>query len=58
MDKRKLIPVVCMIGLIIFFVWGWLDTFAHSWLTFIGIAVVIIVIQTVEKDKEGSGKKD
>lgn len=54
MALKPYIPIVAMVSLVIFFVWGWLDTFQHSWLIFIvaGIAIAFISIY----DKE-SGKK-
>lgn len=56
MDMRKMIPVIAMTGVLIFFIWGWLDTFAHSWLIFIAVGIVIVAITIIEKDKEEKGK--
>jgi len=49
---RKMIPVAAMIGVLIFFIWGYLDTFEHSWLTFIGAGIVIVAISIIGKDRE------
>ncbi|MBQ7700926.1 MAG: hypothetical protein IJT54_00830 [Candidatus Methanomethylophilaceae archaeon] len=53
MDMRKMTPVIAMIGVLIFFIWGYLDTFEHSWLTFIAVGIIIVAISIIEKDKRG-----
>lgn len=58
MDMRKMTPVIAMIGVLIFFIWGWLDTFSHSWLIFIVVGIVIVAISIIEKDKEEKAKKE
>ena len=52
MDMRAYTPVIAMVALVIFFVWGWLDTFAHSWLIFIVAGIFIVAISIYEKNKD------
>ena len=50
MALKPYIPVVAMIGLVIFFIWGWLDTFQHSWLIFIVVGIAIVFISIYDKE--------
>ena len=55
MDKRKLIPVVAMIGVVAMLIWGFIEgTFAHSWIAIMIAGIVIVAISIIEKDKERS----
>ena len=53
MDLRKLSPIVAMVSVLIFFIWGWLDTFQHSWIIFIVAGIVIVAFSIIEKEKQG-----
>lgn len=50
MALKPYIPVVAMIGLVIFFIWGWLDTFQHSWLIFIVVGIAIVFMSIYDKE--------
>lgn len=52
MDLRKLTPIVAMVSLLIFFIWGWFDSFGHSWIIFIVAGIVIVAFSIIEKEKE------
>lgn len=52
MDLRKLTPIVAMVGVLIFFIWGWFDSFGRSWIIFIVVGIVIVAFSIIEKDKE------
>lgn len=47
---KPYIPVISMIGLLVFFIWGFLDTFQHSWLTFIVVGIIIVFISIYDKE--------
>ena len=50
-EKSKLIALVAMIGVLIFFVWGFLDSFERSWLIFLVIGIAILAISMFVKDE-------
>ena len=53
-EKSKLIALVAMIGVLIFFVWGFLDSFGHSWLIFLVVGIAILAISMfVKEEKKG-----
>ena len=54
MALKSYTPIIAMISLVIFFVWGWLDTFQHSWLIFIVAGIRIVFISIYDKEH---GKK-
>ena len=53
MDMRKMIPVIAMIGVLVMLIWGYLDTFEHSWLAMLVVGIVIVAISIYEKDRQG-----
>ena len=54
MDSRKLIPIVAMVSVLIFFVWGWLDTFQRSWIIFIVAGIAIVALSIFGKEKQNN----
>ena len=50
-EKSKLIALVAMIGVLIFFVWGFLDSLGRSWLIFIVVGIAILAISMFVKDE-------
>jgi hypothetical protein len=55
MDMRKMIPVIAMIGVLVMFIWGYLEgTFAHSWLAVMAAGIVIVAVSIIGKGKQGS----
>ena len=56
MDLRKLTPIVAMVSLLIFFIWGWFDSFGHSWIIFIVAGIVIVAFSIIEKEKESKDR--
>jgi len=57
MDKKTLSMIIPAASLIIFFVWGWLDTFQHSWLIFVVSGVAMAVISNMDKNKKADETK-
>lgn len=57
MDKKTLNVIIPAASLIIFFVWGWLDTFQHSWLIFVVSGVAMAVISNMDKNKKADETK-
>ena len=51
MDKKTLNMIIPAASLIIFFIWGWLDTFQHSWLIFVVSGAAMAIIANMDKDK-------
>ena len=50
-EKSKLTALVAMVGVLIFFEWGLLDSFDHSWLIFIVVGSAILAISMFVKDE-------
>ena len=50
---RKMIPVIAVIGVLVMLIWGYLDTFEHSWIAMLVVGIVIVVISIYEKDRQG-----
>ncbi len=57
MDMRKMIPVIAMIGVLVMLIWGYLDTFEHSWLAIMAAGIVIVAVSIYEKDRQGKQEK-
>ena len=51
MDTKTLMRIIPTLALVIFFIWGWLDTFQHSWLIFVVAGGAMAVISGMEKSK-------
>ncbi len=54
---KTITMIIGMIAFIIFFIWGYLDTFEHSWLAFVIGVMACGVVRMVRKDKEEAAKK-
>ena len=54
---RKMIPVIAMIGVLVMLIWGYLDTFEHSWLAMLVVGIVIVAISIYEKDRQDKQTK-
>lgn len=54
MNWRTLNSIISAASVVIMFIWGWLDTFAHSWIAVMigGMAVGIIASVNTKKEKE------
>ena len=54
MDWKTLNAIISGASVVIMFIWGWLDTFEHSWIAVMigGIAVGIIASANTRKEKE------
>ena len=64
MDKKTLNTMIPILAVVIFFIWGWIDTFQHSWLIFViaggAMAVISAISNSKDKNKNESdtaGKK-
>ncbi len=54
MDKKKLIPIVSMISVLIMFIWSFIEgSWNHSWLAVMAGGIVIVAIGMMGKDGEG-----
>ena len=51
MDTKMLMKIIPTVALVIFFIWGWLDTFQHSWLIFLVAGGAMTVLTSMEKNK-------
>ena len=51
MDSKRWTPVVSIASVIIFFIWGWLDTYKHSWIIFLVAGLVMAVMRAMDKKK-------
>ncbi len=51
MDTKMWMRIIPTVALVIFFIWGWLDTFQHSWLIFVVAGGAMAVLSGMEKNK-------
>ena len=51
MDRKTLNTMIPILAVVIFFIWGWLDTFQHSWLIFVVAGGAMAVLSGMEKNK-------
>ena len=51
MDKKTLNTMIPILAVVIFFIWGWIDTFQHSWLIFVIAGGAMAVISAISKGK-------
>ena len=51
MDTKMWMRIIPTVALVIFFIWGWLDTFQHSWLIFVVAGGAMAVLSGMEKSK-------
>ena len=65
MDRKTLNTMIPILAVVIFFIWGWIDTFQHSWLMFViaggAMAVISAISNSKDKNKNESdtaGKKE
>ncbi len=65
MDRKTLNAMIPILAVVIFFIWGWIDTFQHSWLIFViaggAMAVISSISNSKDKNKNESdtaGKKE
>ena len=65
MDRKTLNTMIPILAVVIFFIWGWIDTFQHSWLIFViaggAMAVISSISNSKDKNKNESdtaGKKE
>ena len=56
MDPNRWQPVISIASVVIFFLWGWLDTFQHSWLIFVVGGLAMAVLRA--KSGNSGGKKN
>ena len=52
MDRKTLNTMIPILAVVIFFIWGWIDTFQHSWLIFVVAGGAMAVISAMNKNKE------
>ena len=57
MDSKRWIPVISIASVIVFFIWGWIDTFEHSWLAFVIAGLAMAVLRAFDKKNGGSSDK-
>ncbi len=54
MDKKKLIPIVAMVSVLIMFIWSFLEGgWSHSWLAVMAGGIVIVAIGILGKNNKG-----
>ncbi len=58
MSKSNIILIIAVAAILIMFIWGYLDTFQHSWLIFLVAGAAIAVVSNVYKDKEKDKPED
>ena len=60
MNWKTLCSIISSDSLVIMFIWGYLDTFQHSWLAVFagGIAVGIISSANKQKEKQEAAKAE
>ena len=51
MDRKTLNTMIPILAVVIFFIWGWIDTFQHSWLIFVVAGGAMAVLSGMEKNK-------
>lgn len=52
MDRKTLNTMIPILAVVIFFIWGWIDTFQHSWLIFVIAGGAMAVISAISKSKD------
>ena len=57
MDKKTLNMIIPAASLVIFFIWGWLDTFQHSWIIFIVSGAAMAIVSNMDKGKNTDESK-
>ena len=51
MDKKKLIPIVSMVSVLVMFIWSFIEgSWNHSWLAVMAGGIVIVAIGILSKD--------
>lgn len=58
MDLKRWTPVVSIASVIIFFIWGWLDSYSHSWIIFMVAGLVMAVFGALDKKNKGDNNKN
>ncbi|MBQ6442295.1 MAG: hypothetical protein IJJ13_06880 [Lachnospiraceae bacterium] len=53
-----LAAIISMCSVVVFFVWGWLDTYQHSWIVFMICGIAIAAVSMIRKDKDKAAKAD
>ena len=48
-------PVVSIAAVILFFIWGYLDTFEHSWIAFLFAGLAYAVLRAIDKKNKDDG---
>ena len=51
MDTKMWMRMIPTVALVIFFIWGWLDSYKHSWIIFLVAGLVMAVMRALEKKK-------
>ena len=52
MDRKTLNTMIPILAVVIFFIWGWIDTFQHSWLIFVIAGGAMAVISAISNSKD------
>ena len=60
MLSKRWTPVISIASVIIFFLWGWVDTFQHSWIAFLiaGLAMAVLRAMDKKSGNDTTGNKE
>lgn len=52
MDKKTLMRIIPIAATVIFFIWGWIDTFQHSWIIYVIAGGAMAVLSGMDKNRK------
>ena len=53
MDTKKLIPIVCMVSVLIMFIWGYFGSWQYSWIAVFAGGIVVVALSMFGKKGDG-----
>ena len=56
MNKKTLVSVISAASLLIMFIWGYADSFQHSWLAIFAGGIAIAAVNIADKNRDENGK--
>ena len=52
MDRKTLNILIPILATVIFFIWGWVDSFEHSWLIYVIAGGAMAVLSSMGKNRK------
>ncbi len=56
-STNTLSTIISMASVVVMLIWGYIDTFEHSWLAVMIGGIIVVSLRMIRKDKEDAEKK-